>query len=910
MIFTRLGLVFLCLIAACATPSRPTTPNTTAESAAPTNDATPPLGQLPQHVKPRSYALRIEIIPSKERFTGQARIAIELARPVSILWLHGKDLNVQSARATHAQGTVEARYSQYNEHGLASLTLAQALPAGQATLEIVYDAPFDKQLTGLYKVDLEGQSYAFTQFEAVAARQAFPCFDEPAFKTPFDIELVVQNDHVAIGNTPELESTVLPSGQKLIRFATTKQLPTYLLAFIVGPLDVVQGQPIPANDVRKTPLAFRGVAVRGRGERLAYALEHTAPLVAELERYFGIAYPYEKLDVIAVPDFGAGAMENAGAITFREWLLLLDAKAAPEGQRRAFASVMAHELAHQWFGNLVTMPWWDEIWLNEAFATWMAARTVAAVHPEYRADTDLLSSVINVMDSDSRVSARKIRQPIESTHDIANAFDGITYQKGAGVLGMFERYLGAETFRQGLQKYLQEHAFGNATASDLFAAFGQAANKDVSAAMSSFLDQAGVPLLSVDVQCATDPNGAATLRLSQSRYLPLGSEGSRAQLWQLPVCVRYELQGKSEQSCTLLTAQEGTLQLAAGGCPAWVMPNAEGAGYFRFAMDAPDFAALRSKGFAKLSAREKQSFVDSLSSGFASGAISAREMLEALPQLANDADRAIATAPMKLLDFTRERLLEPAQRPALDRFAKELYGVRARGLGWKERRGDDGETKLVRSAVLSFYAQILRDPQTRKTAAELGRRYLGLGAGKKPERDSVPPDLRRLVISVAIQEGDQAMFDAVYERFVSAADPDERGHLLNGLLSVEDARRDKALALTLDPRLRVNEVYLPLRAQTAEETTREAAWAYFEQHYDAIVARISPRSAARMTSIVVPFCSRAMAERAAAFFAPRIEALEGGPRSLASALEALRLCAAQADAQKASARTFFENEAR
>jgi alanyl aminopeptidase len=868
-----------------------------------------PEGKLPRDVKPLSYTLELEIVPSRDRFSGRTQIRVELAQPSTRVWLHGKNLEVQSVRAQVAGGAVDGSYRQVTPEGLARVEFAQALPAGQTVLELVYDAPFDRQLSGLYKVESGGDAYAFTQFEPFSARLAFPCFDEPAFKTSFDVWLTVPAEHAAISNTPEIAAETTPAGVKRVHFQPTLPLPTYLVAFAVGPLDVVEAAPIAPSEVRPNPIPLRGVAARGKGAQLRYALEHTPPLLAELERYFAIPFPYPKLDLIAVPDFSAGAMENAGAITFREYLLIIDEPTASESQLRAFASVNAHEIAHHWFGNLVTMPWWDDIWLNEAFATWMAARTVHAVHPENKALLALRGSVLNVMDQDSRVNARRIRQPIESTHDIANAFDAITYQKGAGVLAMFERYLGAETFRAGIQAYVRAHVNGSATAVDLLSSLSEAAGKDVAAPMSSFLDQPGVPWVYADLRCGSERSVPAEVVVRQSRYLPAGSTGNRAQLWQIPVCMRYQVGNKSHETCTLLTQAEATVPLGAPGCPDWLVPNAAGLGYYRWGLAPPLLEALRRTGWSKLGTGEKLSLVDSVRAGFSSGAIAADAALRTLPTLAADPERAVALAPMELLRFSREHLLPPEERPVLDRFATKLYEARLRKLGWQERAQDDGDTKMLRADLVAFLAHVPRDAVVRAKAAELGRRYLGVG-GAPARPEAVAADLRTIAVRVAMQEGDEAMFEAVYQRLIATLDPVERDRLLVALSSVTDARSSRALGLVLDPALRVNEVLVPLRVQLGDERTRDAAWSYLEQNFDAIVGRLSPSRAGGLPGFALAFCSRQMAERVQAFFAPRIQQLRGGPRSLASAVEALTLCAAEAELQTANARAFFAAGAR
>src|SRR5262245_32873700 len=404
-----------------------------------------PLGPLPDDVRPTHYALELTVVPTAQRFSGTARIRVALATQRRELWLHGHALDVREAAVATDAGEGAARWEQVDRSGVVAVTPARPIGPGTVTLRVRWTAAIDRQLRALFRVEVGKDSYAFTQFEPALARRAFPCFDEPAFKTPFDLTLVVPHAAAAVSNTPQVARERVSKRFDRVRFATTAPLPTYLVAFAIGPLDIVDAPPLPPNPVRERPVPFRGVAIRGSGTRLAYALAHSPPLFEALEAYFGAAFPFPKLDLLAVPDMAWGGMENAGAITFRESVLLVDPENAPERQRRTFASIVTHEMSHQWFGDLVTMPWWNDLWLNEAFATWMAAHIVDRVHPEYEERLELLEEVHEAMAADSLASARRIRQPIESAHDIENAFDDITYSKGAGVLAMFERWLGAET---------------------------------------------------------------------------------------------------------------------------------------------------------------------------------------------------------------------------------------------------------------------------------------------------------------------------------------------------------------------------------------------------------------------------------------------------------------------------------
>jgi alanyl aminopeptidase len=867
----------------------------------PLAETTAPLGRLPGDVRPTAYALQLEIVPERDGFTGVTTIDVELTRARSVIWLHGKSLEVREATVTPEGGQpIPARFEQVDDEGVASLRPERALDAGRATIRISYTARFDRQLKGLYRVDAGGDHYAFTQFEAISARLAFPSFDEPAFKTPFDVTLTVKREHVAIANTLVEREEEIGGGMKRIRYARTEALPTYLVAWAVGPLDVVEAPAIPPNEVRTRPLPFRGVAARGRGPELAYALSETPRQVAELERYFGVEYPYDKLDIIAVPDFAAGAMENAGAVTFREWLLLMDAEAAPEEQRRAFAGVMAHELAHMWFGNLVTMPWWNDIWLNEAFATWMSYKVVAAIHPEYHPEVAQMESTLRAMGSDSLATARRIRQPIDTNHDIRNAFDSITYSKGGGVLSMFERWVGENAFREGLRIYVRRHRFGSATADDLLRALSEAAERDVATPFRTFLDQAGVPLIEVSVECdGTDPQ-QATLRMRQQRYLPVGSEGERAQVWQIPFCVRTT----GGEACTLLTEAEGTMTVPRTACTEWVMPNRGGAGYYRVALAAEATQRLmRPQVWSTLEARERLAIADSVGAAFGSASIAAADAFRALEPMARDPERAVATAPMGLVGFAREHLVAPAQRPAVEAYGRRLYGAVGRRLGWTTRPGEDGETKLLREEVIDFLAMTARDPAVRREAARRGRAYLGQDA---LDPGAVSPELAPVALAVAMEEGDAALFDRMAARFAATEDARIRGQLLDAMGHARDpALAERARMMALDPRLRVNEVMTPINAQMGTPETREAAWAWVRANFEGLEQRVASTRAGGMPWMAAQFCDEPHLREAQEFFGPRIERLPGGPRNLAGATEAIRLCIARVNAHRESAAQFF-----
>lgn len=915
---SRASIIALLLLAcgrSVTTP--PIAPSGGAETAAAPSTATledeGAPARLPDSAVPTRYTLTLAIAPAQDRFTGVAEIDVRLSERRSSIWIHGQNLSVGEVSATESgREPITGHWVEVDgEQGIARIDLDRAVGPGSVRLHLAWSAPFDPQLEGLYRVRLGEDAYAFTQFEPLAARKAFPSFDEPRFKTPYDVTIVAPAELRAFANSRELETSDVAGGLRRVRFATTEPLPTYLVAWAVGPLDVVEAI-VPPNAVRASPLPLRGIAPRGRGGELAFAMEHTPRILEALEEWFGIAYPFDKLDIVAVPDFAAGAMENAGLVTFRDVLLLLSAD-APISQRRGFAFVMAHELAHQWFGNLVTMAWWDDLWLNEAFATWAETHTVARVFPEMHAEVSEEMTALEAFDADSLASARRIRNPIATVHDVHNAFDSITYSKGASVLNMIESWLGEEVFRRGIQRYLHEHAGGNASGEDLMGALGAESQREVAPVMRAFLEQPGVPLIAASLDCSDAASPRLALR--QSRYLPIGSRASAAQIWQVPVCARYRSAGEERTSCTVLSAAEGSLSLEGGVCPEWVMPNAQGNGYYRWTLDETGLARLRpsvrARGapdpLAALTVRERISIADSIRAGFAAGTVSFSAALEALEPFASSNERFIATAPIEILQFARDHLAQSeTEHAAFRAYAQRLYRDPLRRLGWGPRRGvtEDGEVRLLRAAILTFLALIAEDPAVRREAQSRGRAYLGEGVRDRPGElhpDAVPSDLVDVSVIVAAQEGGAPLFATLDRLFGASQDAIVRSHLLVGMSSVDDADlRPRALGLSLDPRLRINEVFRPLMGQMSDPEGREPGWAWIQQNYDRLAARMGPGYSGYLPYAASGFCTSDRAAEVRAFFAPRMEATQGGPRNLEAAVESIDLCAARAAAHRDS----------
>lgn len=852
---------------------------------APTSDE-PPRGRLGGDVVPNHYTLDLRIDPRDDRFEGVIAIDVDVARSTNRVWLHGLGLDVSEAFAIDAAGArIPASYAERLPSGVASLTLERALTAGSASLHLTYSAPFNRSVNALFRADRGNDAYVASQLEPIAGRQIFPGFDEPRFKTPWNVSITTRAEYVAITNAPELSATPMQDGWVRHEFAATAPLPTYLLAFAVGPYEVVEAGEIPVNAIRARAVPLRGAAARGMGSRFAYALRDTPAVLGALEEYFGTAYPYGKLDLIAMPQSFGGAMENAGAVTYDETLILLDADASVQ-QRRAYLNVHAHELAHMWFGDLVTPAWWNDIWLNESFASWMANKIARRHWPEGEFDRATLADALDAMAADSLATARQIREPVERNEEIEDAFDSITYEKGGGVLAMFEGYLGDAAFRAGVRLHLERFAHGVATADDFIASLAEASGEArVEAAFRSFIEQPGVPLVEAALQC--DAGRAPRVALRQRRYAPLGSSiDGAAYQWHVPVCLAYDTADGRERTCELMTARELTIELGAGECPAAVHPNAGGAGYYRFTLDRAGWSALTASA-AALEAAEALALVDSLYAGFRADTVSAGELIAGLATLAAHPAWDVAAATVDRFDAALDALA-PADRPAAERVLRDIYRPRYDALA----AAADEQALLLRSRLAQLLALGAHDTEVRATMADRAARYLRHDGTL--DRGVVRPELLRTVLSVGVQELGEEFFDRLADAALASDDPAFRDDAFSALARVEAPELARALrADILAGRFPSTDATFMVLAQVSRPATQPATWEWIQQNAAAVMglvpefvrSQIFPRYGASL-------CSAQGAAELEALVARHAEALPGYDRSLRQAVESNALCVA------------------
>jgi alanyl aminopeptidase len=869
-----------------------------------------PSGRLPGWAVPQSYQLAFKVDPAQADFSGTTTIEVKLAKASDHLWLDGADLKVSKVRITDAAGTVHAgKYVAADpKAGVARVDFGSVLQPQQLSLTIEYTAPLNAQLQGLYKVNAKGKPYAMTQMEPISARFAFPGFDEPGFKTPFDISITAPVGETVVANTRQVNERSDGKGWKTVTFARTVPLPTYLVAFAVGPWDVVAGPDISPDAYRAKPLQLRGVAAEGEGHRMQHVLSETPSIIHALENYYGFGYPFDKLDLLAAPDFSAGAMENPGLVTFRDWLLLLD-KDSPARNVRGSFNVTAHELAHMWTGDTVTTEWWNDIWLNEAFATWMQQKVTMQVHPEYRADLDRVRGGQRAMGNDSLVSARSVRQPITGNGDITTAFDGITYQKGASVLGMYENYVGEDTFRKGMRAYIQKHKFGNATADDLVDAIAAAAGKGApfKHAFNSFLNQSGVPYVRTRLEYN---GGQAVLQLSQERYLPLGSKGDAQRLWGVPVCVRYgtSANGKDEAQtskveCKMLDQASGSMALPGAGKPTWVMPNANASGYYRFSLDKPQLTRLTAV-VGKLSDAEQLAYADAVSASFRRGDLDAGDVLAAFKPLTASPISDVATAPLGQVTWIAHHAAHTdAQRARVDAWVRKAYLPRLQKLGYQRVAGEVDTAALLRSTLAEALAFDFRVPEVRAALLKQGEAALKRGVNDRLDLASANPDLLGTVLGVAVQTHGKSAVDALIAELPRTSDPALRNGILDGLSRAEDpALAEQVRNFALTDTVKVGEMGRLLMGERDTVAQRDAMWQWFTAHYAQILARTGSFAGGRLPSLAASGgCSATEATRLHTVFDSRASDAAGIARGLAQTGESIELCAALKQAQDPAA---------
>lgn len=836
------------------------------------SDPAAPKGKLSDAATPSAYRLDFTILPDRPRFSGHAEIDVTLKAGLQHLYMHGRNLKVGKATASIGGQVVSATWTQVDPTGVVRLDFATPLPAGRTTLAFDYDAPFGDSPSGLYHIKVADKWYSWTQFESIDARAAYPSFDEPGFKTPFTISVTTRPGEKTISNAPEI--SVAKSGDmETHRFAPTRPLPTYLVAIDTGPF-LHPTSTVAPDPQRSTPMPLGAVATEAQAGKLDYVLAETPRIVSLLERYFGQPFPFPKLDQIASPEM-PGAMENAGADTYADEIILLD-HGGTVGQKQEFGMVVAHELSHQWFGDLVSPAWWDDIWLNESFANWMGYRIGNEWRPELNIGVGALAEGFNAMNTDALEVGRPIHQHIETNSEIDSAFDSITYGKGGQVVAMIAAFMGDDAFKAGVRLHLQRHAYGNATTDQFFASLADAAHDPrIVPALRSFVDQPGVPLVTFTRQ-------AGGLLATQSRYAFYGSQPA-AEHWGIPLCVRVG----STRSCTLM---DGATTTIAAGPHDLVIPNAGGAGYYRFDLPEADWQTLL-PAMATLPAGEALAVDDSLWASFRAGRAPAADLIAETRALIANADASASVGPGGRLSGLRLRgVIADSAVPAYRRLIADAYAPKLAQVGFRPDAGayanEDPNRQKQRQSLVRLVAEEANDPAINAQLIAAAKRYL---AGDTKALDQ---SYMGVAFTAYVVAGGVPAAQSLVQLGLGSEDAVLRGDALEALSGSGRADVATWLLAFSDPRLRPTErlSFVSGLADVAE--TRDMAADWLLAHYDELTAGANGIFfTSRLPSALRAQCSAERADQIDKVLGPKVKKLGAGMLDFERTVEAIRHCA-------------------
>jgi puromycin-sensitive aminopeptidase len=839
--------------------------------------------RLPHTVLPRRYDLRLEPDLQAATFTGRVSVTLSVREPVTEIVLNAAELVLADASLEYAGTRRPAAIALDEAAERCRLSFAEAVPAGECRLDVAFSGTLNDKLRGFYRSqykDEAGTSHplAATQFEATDARRAFPCWDEPAFKAVFATTLVLDPALQAVSNT-RVAAEHQEGGKKVLTFADTVPMSTYLVAFIVGNLEATEPTPVGA-----TPL--RVWCVPGKRRLAAYGQSIAAFSLDFFEDYYGRPYPGDKLDLVAIPDFAAGAMENLGAITFRETALLVDEASATHAEKERVADVVAHENAHMWFGDLVTMEWWNGLWLNEAFATFLEMVAVDAWKPQWQRWTTFGVSRAAALTVDGLRSSRPIEFPVAAPKEAEAMFDVLTYEKGASVLRMLEQYMGPDVFRAGVRDYLNKHAFGNTQTNDLWVALGGASSLPIPQIMDGWVFQPGYPLLSARQE------GPAELVLEQARFSYLPADGPDGRLWQVPVQVRVAGAAGRESRRVLLTEKETRVPLPAGA--AQVLVNEGGAGFYRVRY-APELLERLLADLGALAPIERFNLVNDSWAAVLAGLMPAVEYLDLTARFKGERDRNVWS--VLLGSFAAlQRILDADDRPALAALVRDRLGPAARELGWTPAAGEDELTGQLRGDLLRALGTLGDDPAVRARAAEVFDQAGGVA--------DVDANVLAAVIPVLAHAGGEARYQEFLRRFRAARSPQEEQRYLLALAGFrEPALIEQTLAATLSGEVRSQDAPFVLRAMLYGVDSRERAWAFVRGNWERIDRALPTVGVRRFLEGIIGLATPAWEEEVRSFFRER--AIDLGGKTLEQYLEQLHVAVLLRQREGAALRAYL-----
>ena len=865
--------------------------------------------RLPAGVHPEHYRLALTPDLHAATFTGEETIDLMLDAPSKSITLNAVEIKFGEVKAyvlpsaAYDYGKLGSQPKRLDaleadkhpqvatttldgSKEQATFTFANELPAGMVTLSIRYTGILNNKLRGFYLSKTKTRNYAVTQFESTDARRAFPSFDEPALKATFDIALTVDAGDTVISNTNIISDKPEPAGGKhTLRFATTPKMSTYLVAFLVGDFKCTEG--------RSDGVPIRGCSTPDKVELTRFAVESAKYILHYYDTYFGIKYPMPKLDMVALPDFEAGAMENFGCITYRETDLLTDSRTGDIPSKKRVAVVVAHEMAHQWFGDMVTMQWWDNLWLNEGFATWMETKPVAEWKPEWNFPQDDAQDLDQTLNLDAQKTTRTIRATANTPDEINEMFDGIAYGKAGAVLGMVENYIGKEVFRQGVHNYLQAHLYANATAEDFWTAQTANSHLPVDKIMSSFVTQPGVPLLTVSER------QASSVPVAQSRFfLSSTATGGRDQRWSVPVC----LKTSGQPICRVLTPEDSTIPVPMDiGLPMFYA-NAGGKGYYRTAYTPKQYSAIVAKAETALMPPEKIGLLGDRWALVRSGQGTVGDYLDLVLALKQDPNAAVLDTAHQQLQKIDANIATDEDRAAFAAVVRRQFGPVYTAMG-SPVRGESFDRQQLRGTLFEILGEA-RDPAVLEQAQQLTTRVYAVNSKKDKTLDATLADA---AVLVSTTNGDAALYDKVLAVSRNSNDPGEQEDALRTLARFRDpALVKRTLDYVASGEVRNQDSWALLVALLRHRETREQTWEYIQKNWDKIHAQLTVSSGADVVGATGFFCTVQQRDEVIDFFAThKVEASE---RTLAKAVDSINDCIQLRSAQEPDFHKWLETQ--
>ena len=836
--------------------------------------------RLPQTVKPEHYTLKLTPDLKTATFTGHETIDVVLGEPLSAITLNSAEIKFVTVTTQVNGKTLAAKVTEDPAKQQATLDFSQQLPAGKLSLAIDYTGILNNELRGFYLSKTSRRNYAVTQFESTDARRAFPSFDEPAFKATFAVTLVIDKADTAISNTNITHDEPVNGDKHAITFAVTPRMSTYLLAFLVGDFKCLSGS--------SDGVPIRACATPDQVQYGAFALSAAEYVLHYYNTYFGIKYPMPKLDMIAIPDFEAGAMENFGAITYRETDLLLDTSHASVDAQRNVALVVAHEMAHQWFGDMVTLKWWDNTWLNEGFATWMENKPVEAWKPEWNVPEQVALGNQGTLDLDAQHITRTIRAKAETPDEINEMFDGISYGKAGAMLLMVENYLGTETFRQGVHKYLAAHLYDNATAEDFWGTLAEVSHKPVDKIMDSLVSQPGEPILTFGAQ------QASSIPVTQQRFfLNQSNTTDTPEVWTIPVCFK----AAAHPQCEVLSA--ASQQLPIPNAP-YLFANADGKGYYRTSYPEPSYRSLLPHVESDLTPQERISLLGDQWALTRAGKSTVASYLDLVTAVQKDQTPEVIGSAANSLNTIYTRIAaNEEERSQLAAWVRAHFTESFKALG-NPQPSDTPAKRELRAQLLSLVAGLGEDSEAIAAAKSITSRSLA-------DPNSVDPTLANTALLIAARNGDEALFNQLQKVSTDAPNPQSRETALFALALFRDPALEKrALDYAVSGQVRNQDSAGFLAGELHRLATREVAWQYIQDNWDKVSAQLTTFSGAYIVGATDAFCSEdKIAEISSFFAAHKVAATE---RTLARAKDQINDCIALRAAQEPSLKSWLEKK--